>query len=869
MAAIGTTLAVLIGALAFVTFRGGGLSSVPADSVAAIDASSGAVESTVSVRRRPVGMATARDGVWVANSIDRSITRIQPGGQTDTIPVGPGPIALAAGGDFMWVANGDASNVSRVSRTTQSVVGDPIQAGNGLSSVAYLEGPQPGGGDDSLWLGNSVDGSVWRVEPASGRKTLEVQVGPGLRDVVAAGNAIWAVSERAGTLTRIDPRNGVILRVVQVGEGPVALAIGEGAVWVANASDGTVTRVDATDYTTSTHSVGRRPRAIALAGGRVFVANEEDESVSMLDGDGKLVRTIELRNAPMGLTAQGDRVWVSVRGGVLNYRGGTLRLGTEVPIDTLDPSFAVEPTVSIFLAPLVYDGLTAFKRVGGPEGNQLVPNLAEEIRPPTDNGLTYTYTLRKGVRYSDGTPVRASDVRKTFERIMRAEAYGGAFVTVIKGTEGCTTPQACDLSSGIVTDDEAGSIVFHLKEPIADFPYQLALPSLSILPGNTAEGDREMAPIPGTGPYRIASVDVMPPAGGRPAQTKLVLDRNTRFEPRDLAQPDGFADRIEFAFGTPVPQLVAAVKAGDLDVVQEFAEAGPLSADQIGVEFPAQFHLIDMPWNALVALNTTIPPFNKKEARQAFAYALDRRRMARATDDLLGDISCQLLPKNTIGYVPYCPYTVEPDDRNIWKGPDLEKARELVAKSGTAGQRIVVYTEAGEGFSAFQRARRAPIVADALNKLGYRTEVREWQGDYFEGLIGGNFQIALTGWISDYPAASNFVLPLVTCDATLQRLGIKSVFTFNMAKFCDPDIDALTEQALKAQQDDPGASLEAWAKVDKAIADAAPYVPVGNLRMAAFVSRRVGNVQGHATYSLLLSQMWVTEPGSPSPTPSG
>jgi peptide/nickel transport system substrate-binding protein len=769
LTAIGTTLAVLVGAIAFVTFRGpGGLSSVPADSVAVIDSSSGDVESTVSVRRRPVGLAAAADGIWVANSIDRSITRIRPGGQTDTIPVGQGPIALASGGDFMWVANADGSNVSRVSKTTQVVVGEPIQAGNGLTSIAFHEGtddkPAQLDADDALWLAHAVDGTLWRVEPSSGRKTAEIQVGPDLRAIAVTKDAVWVVAERAGTVTRIDPRTGVIVRVVRVGEGPVAVAVDERNAWVVNAGASTVTRVNTSTYATDDFKVGRGARSVAIAGGRIFVANEEDETVSMLDADGKLVRTIELRNAPMGLTTQGDKVWVSVRGGILRYKGGTLRFGVAEPPDTLDLAATFVPAVYINLAPAVYDGLTSFKRVAGPEGNQLVPNLAEEIRSPTNNGLTYTYTLRKGLKYSDGTPVRASDVRKTFERILRNEGYGGAFILVLKGSEGCSA-QACDLSSGIVTDDEAGSIVFNLRAAVADFPYQLALPSLSILPGKTPVENQGMKPIPGTGPYRITTVTGNPNGQGT---SVILLERNPHFVARGLAQPDGYPDRIEFRMGGEREQHLEAVMEGQEDLSQDFVPTGRFDVDTLATELPAQVHLFDMPWNAFFALNTTVPPFDNVLARQAISYAIDRKKMARATDGLLGDISCQLLPKNTVGYVPNCPYTKNPGPTQTWSGPDIEKARALVAQSGTTGQRVTVWIQEGDTFGAFQRAARGPIIADALNKIGYLATVRVWPGDYFEGFINpkNRIQIALTGWISDYPAASNFVLPLATCPAT-------------------------------------------------------------------------------------------------------
>jgi len=851
-----TALAVLVGVAAFVALRGpGGLASVDADSVAWIDANSGDVESAIRVNRRPVGLAVAPDGVWVANSIDRSITGVTPSGSTNTVAVGPGPIAVAASGDLVWVANGDGNSVSRVSRTTKQEVGDRIQAGNGLVAIAH--------GANALWLANSVDGTVWKIDPSKGSKEFEVKVGPALRGLAVTNEAVWVTSETAGTVISIAPATGVILRVVRVGNDPSAVAVGGGAAWVANSADGTVSRVDARSGRVRTFRVGGGPRAVAVARGRVFVANEKDGTVSMLDAKtGVTVRTITLHNAPMGLAAAGDRVWVSVRGGTLRYRGGTLRVGTVAFPGTIDPSF-INPAF-FSLIPAAYDGLTAFKRVSGPEGNELVPNLAEEIRAPTDNGTTYTFTLRPGLKYSDGTPVRASDVRATYERILLNEQYGAGFLTVIKGGDACSKEKGCDLSAGVVTDDGARTIVFHLRHPMADFTYQLALPSLVIVPGTAPKKDSESVPLPGTGPYRIRDVRF----DFRHQRSSFVLERNPYFVARGAAQPDGYPDRIEVSAGGPTDHI-AAVKAGREDLT--FDTFGPdVSIKQLATEVPAQLHIVDAPSTTYIVLNTNVPPFNDIRARQALNYAIDRRALVGATDttEPVQEVSCQLLPKNTVGYIPYCPYTKSPNAAGVWTGPDLSKARDLIARSGTAEQQVTVWTEKGDDFGAKQRRARAPIVASALRSIGYRVRIDEVPGDYFHTFVTpkSQLQVGLTGWLSDYPAASNFVLPLATCAKTLAGIAGGEVFNANMTQFCSPTIDALTERALGVQQDDPAAARDRWAEVDRALTDAAPFVAWGTLRSAYLVSSRTGNVQGHATYGLLITQMWVVEASKASPS---
>ena len=256
--------------------------------------------------------------------------------------------------------------------------------------------------------------------------------------------------------------------------------------------------------------------------------------------------------------------------------------------------------------------------------------------------------------------------------------------------------------------------------------------------------------------------------------------------------------------------------------------------------------------------------------RRAINYAIDRRRLATAGGTSLRvDLSCQLLPENMIGYSPHCPYTKNPTDAGVWTGRDLDTARRLVAESKTAGQRVTVWVMEGDSIPAVARRRTAPVIVEALNAIGYQASIDEVPGNqpgYFQelGNLKSKRQIMLTGWITDYPGPANYFLPLMTCPQTLAGLGQEPV---SLTSFCSPDIDKLTIQALDLQETDPAASARLWAQVDRAVTDAAPLVPWGNLRNVFFVSPKVGNVQGHIAYLVLLSQMWVVEEGSPSPTP--
>ena len=128
---------------------------------------------------------------------------------------------------------------------------------------------------------------------------------------------------------------------------------------------------------------------------------------------------------------------------------------------SIDP--AVDYDQNWTLLNLIYDGLLTWKKVGGSDGNTLVPDLAQQIPQATDGGKTYVFHLRPGIMYSDGTPVKASDFLRAIEREFTVPGPVGSFYQGIVGGDACAkTSKSCDLSKGIVADDAAGTVTFHL-----------------------------------------------------------------------------------------------------------------------------------------------------------------------------------------------------------------------------------------------------------------------------------------------------------------------------------------------------------------------------------------------------------------------
>src|SRR5918994_57047 len=146
-------------------------------------------------------------------------------------------------------------------------------------------------------------------------------------------------------------------------------------------------------------------------------------------------------------------------------KGGSVTISQTSQPDYLDPALTytvngIEPLW------LVYTPLITYKRVDGQEGSQLIPGLAEKMPEISEDGLTYKLRLRKGLKYSDGSPVKASDFEHTIQRVLNLESGGSAFYYPIEGAQEYVEAGKADADiPGIETDDKTGDITITLTEP--------------------------------------------------------------------------------------------------------------------------------------------------------------------------------------------------------------------------------------------------------------------------------------------------------------------------------------------------------------------------------------------------------------------
>lgn len=841
-AAVGSLTAIAVLCAGLVSGAGAPRPAAPQLAANTVGAVSGGSGDPVQVGQSPDGLAYGAGSVWVANNGDDSVSRIDPRTRAvQLIPVGSDPVAVAVSGDDVWVANSGDGTVSRINASADRVV-DTLPVGNLPSAVAV--------GPAGVWVALSGDNAIRRIDPDSGRVDPPVAVGGGPAGIGVGERTVWVANSLDGTVTPVDAVTGQARGPVPVGTGPQGVAVTDEAVWVANGLSLTVSRLDIRTGVVTSHEVGDGPRSVVAGPDGVWVSNEYDATVVRLDpGTAQPVRTIRTGSAPRGLAVAGRTVWAAGRAlAAPGHRGGTLTvLGWGGAADHgIDPAVVYNAEAALALS-VVHDHLVGWRQSPGGSELTLVPNLATELPRPTDGGRTYTFTLRRGLRYSDGRRVVPADLLRGVRRALTVGGGNPGYFTKIVGGAACVArPRRCDLSRGVITDDDTHTVTFRLTAADPAFLDKLSMFVVPTPPGAPA-GPVGSDPLPATGPYQVADY-----RKGK----QLTLKRNPHFrEWSRVAQPAGYPDVIRWRTVGSTPRQVAEVNAGRADLaIQMNTHPDPAYLRQLAVRYPTRLHTSPSFFTMYETFNTRVPPFDDRRVRRALSYAVDRDRMV----ELMGgpeivSSTCQSLPKGFPGHRPYCPYTREPGPDGTWRGPDLARARKLIAESGTRGMRVGVWT-----WSMESARRVAGYLVDLLDGLGYRATLHVLpEDDRYWNTVGDSrtrAQLVFQGWVPDYPSSGTFFTPLLTCDGFRPADGPG---TLNYAEHCSPSFDRLVAAAQDAERSDPGRARQLWAGIDRKVIDEALWLPVVNFRQVAFTSARLGNYQSTSASGPLVSQMWV------------
>jgi peptide/nickel transport system substrate-binding protein len=507
--------------------------------------------------------------------------------------------------------------------------------------------------------------------------------------------------------------------------------------------------------------------------------------------------------------------------------GGTLQAGMASDPDHLDPALSYTNEGWEILE-ATSDGLLTFKKAAGAVGGQIVPDLATAMPTVTDHGLIYTFHVRTGVRFSApvNRDVEPSDVKFSIERLFRVNSGGESFYTGIAGANRYAKTRRGQIT-GIVADDAAHTITFHLSAPDGTFLEYMAMPFAFVVPKGTPDSDISTNSRwrIATGPYLVSQY--VP-------KDHITLVRNPSFHQWTPDIPNGHLDRIQVTIGVTPDQAVNEIADGQLDWY--FEAIAPDRLGQLQAQYPSRVHMFTRNNITFFTLNTRKPPLNNVLVRQAINYAVNRAALVKIFGGQ-GTPSENVIPPGIPGYVrhDFYPY-------------DLAKAKALVAQSHTSGAAITVFSPDTDPYP-----QASQYMASVLDALGYRATVKTLnEGVYYDTMAAEatDPQISWNDWSEDFPEAEDFL------DTQLNGENISNVGNNNMSNLDVPAVN----RAMDAAREMPlgAARFAAWTKIDAEVTrDYAPLVVFMNREWPKFVSARLQGLVFNGTYYELLPEMWL------------
>ncbi|QIJ44524.1 ABC transporter substrate-binding protein (plasmid) [Rhizobium leguminosarum] len=488
-------------------------------------------------------------------------------------------------------------------------------------------------------------------------------------------------------------------------------------------------------------------------------------------------------------------------------QGGDIVVTYKDDITTLDPAIGYD-WVNWSMIKSLYSRLMDY----APGTPNPVPSLAESFTVSPD-GLIYTFKLHKGVKFSNGREVVASDVKYSIERAVdpKTQGPGAGFFGAIKGFEDETGGKTTTLS-GIETPDDS-TVIFNLSRPDATFLHVLAINFASVVPKEAVEaaaGDFGKKPV-GSGTFILKDWTI---------GQQLVFERNKDYFVKGVPYIDSF--KVEVG-QEPLVALLRLQK-GEVDIAGDgippakFLEIKNSADGAQMIVDGEQLH------TGYITLNTKVKPFENVKVRQALNMAINKDRITRILNGRATPAN-QPLPPLMPGY----------DKSFTGYAYDVAKAKALLAEAGYPdGFETVLYST-----NTDPQPRIAQAIQQDLAAVGVKAEVRALaQANVISaGGTEGEAPMIWSGgmaWIADFPDASNFYGPILGCAGAVPG-------GWNWSWYCNADLD---KRAVAADSmSDPAKAAErtaAWGKIFTDIMADAPWIPVINERRVVAKSLRMG-----------------------------
>ncbi|MFE2156160.1 ABC transporter substrate-binding protein [Streptomyces lavendulae] len=512
-------------------------------------------------------------------------------------------------------------------------------------------------------------------------------------------------------------------------------------------------------------------------------------------------------------------------------KGGTLTVLNNEPQSDFDPA-RLYTSGGGNVPSLVFRTLTTRNREDGAAGAKVVPDLATDLGRPNADATEWTYTLKDGLKYEDGSPITTADIKYGIERSFAAELSGGApylrdWLVGGETYEGPYKDGGKGLDSIVVPD--AKTIVFKLRKPEGEFPFLATQTQFAPVPKAKDTGVKyEEHPV-SSGPYKVAK-------NTGDGET-LLLERNGNWDPKTDEERKAYPDRIDVRSGLDaavINQRLSTSSGPDAAAVTTDTNLGPAELAQIGdnKELASRVGTGHFGYVNYLAFNPKVAPFDNPKVRQAIAYAINRTSVVNAAGgSALAEPATTFLPeREAFGYTPYDPFPAG-------KTGNPAKAKELLKEAGFADGLTVTLTH-----SNAQNRQTSPEIATAVQQAlaaagitvkleGLETNAfneRRWDAKNTPGFF-------LSRWGADWPSGGPFLAPIFD-----GRQIVTNGSNYNHAQLNDPAVNTEIDEIAKLT--DLAAAGKRWGALDKKIGEQALDVPLFHPVYKRLVGKAVKNV---------------------------
>ena len=531
--------------------------------------------------------------------------------------------------------------------------------------------------------------------------------------------------------------------------------------------------------------------------------------------------------------------------GVVNAsdaKGGTVTYAISDAPESFDPGNTYYAFVYNF-SRLYARPLTTFKPGPGSKGNELVPDLAESMGKASDGGKTWTYKLRKGVKYEDGSEVTSQDVKYAVERSNFARdtlSLGpNYFQQFLKDNDGggYKGPYKDKGKAGLksIETPDAQTVVFHLKKPFAEFDYLVSAPQTAPVPQAKDKGADYTKAVLSTGSYKFQSYQ---------EGKQLTLVRNPQWSAKTDPLRKQLPDKI-------VLNLKVAQSTIDKDL-----QSGNTLVDLAGrgVDGQTQAQLLTDPKekantdNALgqrlvyTAINTKVKPFDKLECRKAVEYAIDKKAVQTSLGGpIRGAVASTVLPTDIDGYQKYDLYPQKYSGDKL----DVTEAKKHwdACGAGKTTTTILARNDRQDEVDA------ATSVIESLKKIGVTAKIQSYPSSkYFSDYAGvpafdkkNNVGLMMMQWGADFPTGYGYLQQI------LHGKAIGQSGNSNLSQLDDPEINKLLDSAIA--NTDKAAREKAYAAIDKKAMEQAAIVPLTYFKVLMYRSPKATNLVSTSAFS--------------------